>query len=56
MAAKSASITGAGSGIGQATSICLEKAGYRIIICGRSESMLIESPERLANPDGGFSP
>jgi len=51
VAVKSAIITGAGSGIGRATAICLANAGYRIFLCGRRESTLTATRERLVNPD-----
>ncbi|MCI0754702.1 SDR family oxidoreductase [Teichococcus vastitatis] len=40
---KTAWITGAGSGIGQATAVALAKAGYRLALSGRREEKLRET-------------
>ena len=40
MTDRTALITGAGSGIGQATAVRFAELGYRVAICGRSESNL----------------
>ena len=40
---KNAVITGAGSGVGQATAIALVKAGWRVALIGRRESALAET-------------
>ena len=41
--AKTALVTGAGSGIGRASALALAKAGYRVAICGRREDALKET-------------
>ena len=41
--AKTALVTGAGSGIGRATALAFAKAGYRVAICGRREEALKET-------------
>jgi len=38
--AKTALVTGAGSGIGRATALALAKAGFKVAICGRREDAL----------------
>lgn len=46
-------ITGAGSGIGQATAVRFAGLGYRVAICGRSEKNMRETLSRL--PHGSLS-
>ncbi|MEQ8356539.1 MAG: SDR family oxidoreductase [Kiloniellaceae bacterium] len=41
--AKTALVTGAGSGIGRATALALAKAGYKVAVCGRREDALKET-------------
>jgi len=41
--AKTALVTGAGSGIGRAAALALAKAGYTVAICGRREDALKET-------------
>ncbi len=41
--AKTALVTGAGSGIGRASALALAKAGYKVAICGRREDALKET-------------
>lgn len=41
--AKTALVTGAGSGIGKAAALALAKAGYKVAICGRREAALKET-------------
>jgi len=41
--AKTALVTGAGSGIGRASALALAKAGYKVAICGRREEALQET-------------
>ncbi len=48
---KNAVVTGAGSGVGQATALALVKAGWRVAIIGRRASALAETVA-LAGPDG----
>lgn len=48
---KSIIITGAGSGIGQATAIALEKEGYHLILVGRTRSTLEASHSLLSHPE-----
>ena len=40
---KNAVVTGAGSGVGQATALALAKAGWRVALIGRRESALNET-------------
>lgn len=47
-ASPTAIITGAGSGIGQATAEILAAAGYRLVLVGRSEEKLNETAARIA--------
>lgn len=49
MTTKTAFITGATSGIGQATAILLGENGYRIIACGRREERLKELKNHLSS-------
>ncbi|MDH3582457.1 MAG: SDR family NAD(P)-dependent oxidoreductase, partial [Hyphomicrobiales bacterium] len=49
---KIALITGAGSGIGRATALTLQKDGYSVALAGRREEALQETA-RLAGADGG---
>lgn len=42
-------VTGAGSGIGQAAAVRFSELGYRVAICGRSESSLRETEALLAD-------
>jgi hypothetical protein len=46
---KTAFVTGATSGIGEATSILLAKEKYRLILCGRREDRLKELQAKLSN-------
>ncbi len=48
---KTAVITGAGSGVGQATAIALAKQGWRVAILGRRAETLNETV-KLAGADG----
>ncbi|MFT4662322.1 MAG: NAD(P)-dependent dehydrogenase (short-subunit alcohol dehydrogenase family) [Patiriisocius sp.] len=48
---KTALITGAGSGIGQATAIKLSQDGYSIIVVGRRQIALEETVSKLAGGD-----
>jgi NAD(P)-dependent dehydrogenase (short-subunit alcohol dehydrogenase family) len=41
--AKTALVTGAGSGIGRASALALAKAGFKVAICGRREDALKET-------------
>ena len=41
--AKTALVTGAGSGIGRATALAFAKAGYKVALCGRREEALKET-------------
>jgi len=43
MASKTAVVTGAGSGVGQAAAIGLARAGWTVAILGRRESALAET-------------
>ena len=45
-------VTGAGSGIGRAVSLTLQRAGYSVVLAGRRESELRRTAE-LADPAGG---
>ena len=47
---KIALITGASSGIGEATAIALDNKGFSTIICGRNEQKLKELSAKLKNP------
>jgi NADP-dependent 3-hydroxy acid dehydrogenase YdfG len=49
---KIAWVTGAGSGIGRATSIALAKAGARIVLSGRREAPLRETASLIAEASG----
>jgi NADP-dependent 3-hydroxy acid dehydrogenase YdfG len=49
---KNAVVTGAGSGVGQATALALVKSGWRVALIGRRETALAETVA-LAGPDGG---
>ena len=42
MSTKIALVTGAGSGIGRAVSLALQKAGYSVVLAGRREEELEE--------------
>ena len=44
-------VTGAGSGIGQSTSLALAKAGFHVVLTGRRESTLQETIGQAANTD-----
>ena len=48
---KIALVTGAGSGIGRATSIALLKAGYTVVLTGRRSETLAKTKD-LAGPAG----
>ena len=52
MNAKIALVTGAGSGIGQAASLALQKAGYSVVLAGRRAEKL-EATTSMASADGG---
>ncbi len=45
-------VTGAGSGIGRAASLGLQKAGYSVVLAGRRAEEL-EKTAAMADPDGG---
>ena len=45
---KFALVTGAGAGIGRATSLALAKAGWRVALAGRRAAMLEETAEAIA--------
>ncbi|MGF1477103.1 MAG: SDR family oxidoreductase [Geminicoccaceae bacterium] len=47
---KIAMVTGAGSGIGRASALALNKAGYHVILCGRREQTLDETAALAENP------
>lgn len=47
---KIALITGASSGIGEATAIALDKKGFSTVICGRNKSKLEQLAGKLQNP------
>ncbi len=49
MNSPSAIITGAGGGIGRATAIELARRGYRLVLCGRTESTLRATAEAAGN-------
>ena len=49
---KIALITGAGSGIGRATALAMQKAGYALVLAGRRLSEL-EKTAAMADPHGG---
>jgi len=49
---KAALVTGAGSGIGRATSLALQKAGYSVVLAGRRAEEL-EKTAAAASPNGG---
>ncbi len=44
--AKTALVTGAGSGIGKATALALAKAGFKVAVCGRREEALKETDSK----------
>src|SRR5699024_311313 len=46
MMKKIALVTGAGSGIGQATAIALTKADYTVVLAGRTQESLIETQKQ----------
>lgn len=48
-------VTGASRGIGQATAICLAKAGAQVVIHGRSEESLVSTVEQILST-GGLTP
>ena len=50
--AKIALVTGGGSGIGRATALGLQSAGYRVVLAGRRAAEL-ERTAALAEPSGG---
>ncbi|MEK9750298.1 MAG: SDR family NAD(P)-dependent oxidoreductase [Flavobacteriaceae bacterium] len=47
---KTAFITGASSGIGHATAIALDRAGFQLVLCGRREERLKELQVELTHP------
>ena len=47
---KTAFITGASSGIGRATAIALDQAGFQLVLCGRREERLKELQTELTHP------
>ena len=49
---KIALVTGAGSGIGRASSLALQAAGYSVVLAGRRVAEL-EKTAAMATPDGG---
>jgi NAD(P)-dependent dehydrogenase (short-subunit alcohol dehydrogenase family) len=49
---KIALVTGAGSGIGRAVSLTLQRAGYAVVLAGRRAEEL-DRTASLADPDGG---
>ncbi|WP_327236863.1 SDR family oxidoreductase [Streptomyces sp. NBC_01317] len=50
---KIALVTGAGSGIGRAVSLALGRAGWSLVLAGRTASALTETAEALARATGG---
>jgi len=52
LAGKTALITGASSGIGQAQSLALAKAGARVVLVGRREAALSETADSIAALEG----
>lgn len=49
MSMKNAVVTGAGSGVGQATALALVKEGWRVALVGRREDALTETVEKAGN-------
>ena len=49
---KTAWVTGAGSGIGEAAAIALAKAGARVALSGRREAMLVAVAEKIRGSGG----
>ena len=49
---KIAVVTGAGSGIGRAVALTLQKSGYSVVLAGRRSSELTQTA-KTATPDGG---
>ena len=49
---KYAVVTGAGSGIGRAASLALQRAGYSVALAGRRAAQLEETTS-LGTPEGG---
>lgn len=49
---KIALVTGAGSGIGRAVSLALQRAGYSVVLAGRREDALQQTAS-IASPQGG---
>ena len=52
MSTKIALVTGAGSGIGRAVSLALQKAGYSVVLAGRREEEAREKTAAMAGADG----
>src|SRR5512144_729747 len=45
-------VTGVGRGIGRATGIALNKAGYIVVLCSRTEAELLEVEARIVSEGG----
>jgi NAD(P)-dependent dehydrogenase (short-subunit alcohol dehydrogenase family) len=52
MTAKTALVTGAGSGIGRAVSLALQGAGYNVVLAGRRAAALKQTAS-MSSPSGG---
>ena len=53
LAGKTVLVTGASSGIGQATAIACSRMGARLVITARDQARLQETPDRLDAVEGG---
>jgi NAD(P)-dependent dehydrogenase (short-subunit alcohol dehydrogenase family) len=56
MTNKVALVTGAGSGIGRATSLALQGAGYSVVLAGRRKDELEKTAAAAADPGGRMLP
>lgn len=52
LAGRTAWVTGAGSGIGEAAAIALARAGVRVALSGRREAMLVSVAEKIRGSGG----